>query len=84
VRAGYTFLGAVVQRSLSSGALLPSFNPLFPGVPIGAFSPLKGARPFRRAPHSGYFAISYSRPRWYGQLTGTLVGRRDDSDFFSD
>ena len=59
VRAGYTYLDAVVQRSFSSDALSPTFNPAFPTIAIGAYSPLVGARPFRRAPNSGYFAVSY-------------------------
>jgi len=82
-RGGYTYLDAVVQRSFSSESQ-PSYNPDFPNVPIGAFSPLVGARPFHRAPHSGYFGLTYNRSRWYGSFTGTLVGRRDDSDFLTD
>jgi len=69
------------MRSFSSDAIGPTFNPNFPSVPIGAYSPLVGARPFRRAPHSGYFGLSYSHARISSLLTGTLVGRRDDSDF---
>jgi iron complex outermembrane receptor protein/vitamin B12 transporter len=85
-RGGYTYLDAVVQRSFTSDALGPSFNlsSTFPTIPIGAFSPLTGARPFRRAPHSGYLALSYHRSKWTASLTGTFVGRRDDSDFISD
>jgi vitamin B12 transporter len=82
-RGGYTYLDAVVQQSFSSESL-PSYNPNFPTVAIGAFSPLVGARPFRRAPHSGYFGLTYNRSKWYGSFTGTLVGRRDDSDFLTD
>jgi iron complex outermembrane receptor protein/vitamin B12 transporter len=85
-RAGYTYLDAVVQRSFSSDALSPSFNTAsnFATTPIGVYAPLDGARPFRLAPHSGYFAIGYNGSRLTTQLTGTLVGRRDDSDFLSD
>jgi iron complex outermembrane receptor protein/vitamin B12 transporter len=83
-RGGYTYLDAVVERSFSSDTLFPSFNQSFPAIPIGAFSPLKGERPFRRAPHSGYFGINYSRSRWLLSVTGTLVGKRDDSDFLFD
>ena len=83
-RGGYTYTDAVVQHSFSSdqgeGA---SKNPDFPSIPIGAFSPLVGARPFRVAPHSGYFGLNYARSKFYSSLTGTLVGRRDDSDFLS-
>ncbi len=82
-RGGYTYLDAVVQQSFSSESL-PSYNPNFPTIAIGAFSPLVGARPFRRAPHSGYFGLTYNRSKWYGSFTGTLVGRRDDSDFLTD
>jgi vitamin B12 transporter len=82
-RGGYTYLDAVVQRSFSSESQ-PTYNPNFPNIPIGAFSPLIGARPFRRAPHSGYFGLTYNRSRWYGSFTGTLVGRRDDSDYLTD
>jgi iron complex outermembrane receptor protein/vitamin B12 transporter len=80
-RAGYTYLDARVQRSFSSDAVGPSINPEFLNIPIGAFSPLVGARPFRRAPHTGYFSISYSKARWDALLQGTLVGPRDDSTF---
>ena len=94
-RAGYTYTDAVVQRSFSSnnlGCLPPSdlsgctFNTSsnFSNLPIGADTPLVGARPFRVAPNTGYFAINYTRPKFFSSLTGTLVSRRDDSDFLSD
>lgn len=85
-RGGYTYLDARVQRSFSSDALAPSFNPLFPDIPIGAFSPLVGARPFRRAPHTGFLALMYHNRRFSSLFQGTFVGRRDDSTFllFSD
>ncbi len=82
-RGGYTYLDAVVQQSFSSSSL-PSPGTSFPNIKIGAFSPLVGARPFRRAPHTGYFGLTYNASRWYGAFTGTLVGRRDDSDFATD
>jgi iron complex outermembrane receptor protein/vitamin B12 transporter len=85
VRGGYSYTDAVVQNSFSSdqgGG--ESINPAFPGVPIGAFSPLVGARPFRVAPHSGYFGLNYTHSKFYSSLTDTMVGRRDDSDFLSD
>ncbi len=83
LRGGYTYLDARVQRSFSSDATGPSYNTSFnfPTIAIGNYSPLVGARPFRRAPHSGYFAFEYARNRLDAQLTGTLVGRRDDSTF---
>lgn len=92
-RATYTYLDAVVERSFTSdaaGCAFPSLqafcaiNPAFPNIPIGAFAPLKGGRPFRRAPHSGSFTVDYSRARLNLALSGYLVSRRDDSTFLSD
>jgi iron complex outermembrane receptor protein/vitamin B12 transporter len=83
-RGGYTYLDARVQRSFSSDALAPAINPNFPNIPIGAFSPLIGARPFRRSPHTGFLAVTYSRPRWSALLQGVFVGPRDDSTFLLD
>jgi vitamin B12 transporter len=85
-RGGYTYTDPVVQRSFSSDNLDPSFNTAFnfSNIPIGAYSPLVGARPFRIAPHTGYFALSYTRSKFYTTFTGTLVGRRDDSDYLVD
>ena len=84
-RGGYTYLDAVVQRSFSSSSA-PTYNnsSSFSNIRIGQYSPLVGARPFRRAPHSGYFGLNYMRSRWYGSLTGSLVSRRDDSTYLSD
>ena len=84
-RGGYTYIDAVVQHSFSSDqAGGGSINPAFPDIPIGAFSPLVGARPFRIAPHTGYFVLNYARSRFYSSLVGTIVGKRDDSDFLFD
>ena len=83
-RGGYTYLDAVVQQLLLQRIAAQPTTRTFPHIPIGAFSPLVGARPFRRAPHSGYFGLTYNRSKWYGSFTGTLVGRRDDSDFLTD
>jgi iron complex outermembrane receptor protein/vitamin B12 transporter len=92
LRAGYTYLDAVVQRSFTSDAFNCSppapqpfcANPAFPGIPIGAFAPLVGARPFRRAPHTGSFRVGYSREKFNLFVGGYLVSRRDDSTFLSD
>ena len=83
-RGGYTYTDAVIQRSFNGPSFNTSFN--FSDVPIGAVAPLVGARPFRVAPQTGYFSFTYTHPKFYGSLTGTLVGKRDDSDFleFSD
>jgi iron complex outermembrane receptor protein/vitamin B12 transporter len=85
-RGGYTYLDAVVQRSFTSDAIGPSYNTAsnFSTVPIGIFSPLIGARPFRRAPHTGYITVAYHHARWTASMTGRFVGTRDDSDFLFD
>lgn len=84
VRGGYTYLDARVERSFSGDALSPAINPAFPNIPIGAFSPLVGARPFRRAPHTGFLTLLYNQARWSALFQSTFVGRRDDSTFLSD
>jgi iron complex outermembrane receptor protein/vitamin B12 transporter len=84
VRAGYTWTESKVQQSFSSDALSPSINPAFPNILIGAYDPLVGARPFRVPPHKGFFSATYQQPRWFVSLTGSIVGRADDSTFLSD
>jgi len=79
-QGNYTYLDAVTTKSFG----VPAYNPQFPDVPIGAFSPLVGARPFRRAPHSGSLALFYNHRKFTGAFSGSLIGRRDDSTFLSD
>jgi len=89
LRGGYTYLDAVVQRSFSSSALEPVFNTGLPGepapsfskVPIGAFDPLRGARPFQRPPHTGFVAVNYSGKQYAVAFTGAFASRSDDSTF---
>jgi iron complex outermembrane receptor protein/vitamin B12 transporter len=81
-RGGYTYLDSVVQRSFANDdvALLgpvPTYN----GIPIGAYSPLKGARPFRRPPHTGFFTASYSSRKITGVFTSAFSSRSDDSTY---
>ncbi len=76
----YTYTDGLVTKAFGT----PSFNPLFPTIPIGAFSPLAGERPFRIAPHSGSVALFYNRKKFNSAFTGYFVGRRDDSTFLSD
>ncbi len=91
VRAGYTYLNAKVDQSFASSALsvqkggFPSTNPAFPNIPIGG-SPFIGSRPFRRPPHTGYFAVQYTGSKLSAALKGALASRSDDSTFldFSD
>lgn len=84
LRAAFTRLHARVLRSYSSDALSPTVNPLFPGIPIGAYAPLVGARPFRRAPESGSLEIFFSRAHWLFDANGYFSSRRDDSTYLLD
>jgi iron complex outermembrane receptor protein/vitamin B12 transporter len=86
LRGGYTYLDAVIQRSFANDdvALLgpiPTYNGVPNGIPIGADSPLEGARPFRRAPHTGFFTASYSAKQFTALFSSAFVSRSDDSDF---
>ena len=82
LRGGYTYLDAVVQRSFANDdeALLGPI-PTYNGIPIGAYSPLQGARPFRRPPHTGFFTASYSHDRLTAVFSSAYVSRSDDSNF---
>ncbi|MGC1461648.1 MAG: TonB-dependent receptor [Terracidiphilus sp.] len=82
-RGGYTYLDSVVQRSFSSdnAALLGGFATTFNGIPVGIYSPLKGARPFRRPPHSGFFTASYAGKKITAVFTSAFASRSDDSTF---
>jgi iron complex outermembrane receptor protein/vitamin B12 transporter len=84
VNVSYTYLDAEVSESFSGGALAPATNPAFPGVQIGAFSPLIGARPFRRPTHSGNVFLAYTRGPAQVSFSGYFAGARDDSTFLSD
>ena len=79
-QSNYTHLNAIVTKAFGS----PSFNPAFPNIPIGAYSPLEGQRPFRRAPNSGSLGLVYGYGKFSGSFTGYLIGSRDDSTFLSD
>jgi iron complex outermembrane receptor protein/vitamin B12 transporter len=84
LRGGYTYLDAVVQRSFTNDdvALLGPI-PTFNGIPIGADSPLEGARPFRRAPHTGFFTATYTHQGLSAVFTSAFASRSDDSDFLA-
>lgn len=86
VRGGYTYLDSVVTQSFATDAVAanngtPTTNPNIPGVAIGALSPLVGARPFRRAPHSGFFSVQYTQRHFAAGINGALASRSDDSTF---
>ncbi len=86
MRGGYTYLDAVVQRSFDSDneALLGGYAPSYNGIPIGDYSPLVGARPFRRPPHTGFFTATYTRGFFTGLFNAAFASRSDDSTFLSD
>jgi vitamin B12 transporter len=81
IRGGYTYLEGQVQRSFSSDAVGPSTNPHIPGVLIGNDSPLIGARPFRRPPHTGFVSASYAFSKFTLVGTGAFASRSDDSTY---
>jgi len=85
VRGGYTYLAARVVQSFSSDELATGgaqyANPNFPNVAIGIYGPLKGGRPFRRPPNTGYFAVEYNRPKFTFAFKGAIASRSDDSTY---
>ncbi len=84
LQGGYTYLDAVVLRSFSSDASSngkSNNNPNLPSIAIGAESPLVGARPFRRPPHTGYFNVQYTATKFSAAFKGALASRSDDSTF---
>ena len=86
MRGGYTYTDSVVQRSFSSDneALLDGYAPTYNGIPIGDYSPLVGARPFRRAPHTGFFTATYSTGKLTGLFNAAFASRSDDSTYLYD
>lgn len=83
LRGGYTYLDAVVQRSFDSDneALAGGYAPTYNGIPIGAISPLVGARPFRRPPHTGFITATYSHQKLSAIFNAAFASRSDDSTF---
>jgi iron complex outermembrane receptor protein/vitamin B12 transporter len=82
LRGGYTYLDAVVQRSFTNDdqALLGPI-PTFDGIPVGPYAPLEGARPFRRAPNTGYLTATYAAKRFTGVFSSAFASRSDDSTY---
>ena len=82
LRGGYTYLDAVVQRSFTNDdQTLLGPIPTFDGVPVGPYAPLEGARPFRRAPHTGYLTATYAAKRFTGVFSSAFASRSDDSTY---
>ena len=84
LKAEYTYTDAVVTQSFASSAQAPSYNPAFPNIPIGAYTPLIGGRPFGVPRNSGSMALIYSKRRFGMSATGYFVSRSDDSTFLTD
>jgi iron complex outermembrane receptor protein/vitamin B12 transporter len=82
-RGGYTYLDAAVQRSFTNddAALLGPIPTFSNGIPIGPYSPLVGARPFRRAPHTGFFSATYASSKLTGIFSAAFASRSDDSTY---
>jgi iron complex outermembrane receptor protein/vitamin B12 transporter len=85
LRGGYTWLDSVVQRSFDSDneALISGYAPTYNGIPIGVYTPLVGARPFRRPPHTGFITASYSRSRLVTFFNAAFASRSDDSTYLA-
>ena len=83
LRGGYTYLQAAVERSFDSDneAFIGGYAPTFDGIPIGAISPLKSARPFRRPPHTGFISASYTGGKFTVLFNSAFASRSDDSTF---
>jgi iron complex outermembrane receptor protein/vitamin B12 transporter len=81
VSASYTYLDAEVTEAFGRSA---AFNPAFPDIPIGIYSPLVGERPFRRPVNSGTLFVGYTAGPIDIALSGYFAGKRDDSTFLSD
>jgi iron complex outermembrane receptor protein/vitamin B12 transporter len=79
--ASYTYLDAEVTRAFGANAVI---NPAFPAVPIGAFAPLVGERPFRRPANSGALFVSYVDGPASVAVSAYFAGKRDNSTFLSD
>jgi vitamin B12 transporter len=85
LRGGYTWTEASVQRSFDSdNEALTAVTYLNTGIPVGALSPLKGARPFRIPPQTGFVSASYAGKRWTLISTASFASRSDDSTFLED
>lgn len=84
VAANYTYTDALVTQSFASSAQTPAYNPAYPNIPIGAYSPLVGARPFGVPRNSGSLSLIYSQRRFGMSATGYFVSRADDSTFLTD
>jgi len=70
---GYSYLASLVEQSAATAV----FNPNLPGVAIGATTALVGARPFERAPNTGFLSAQYSGSKLSASLKATFAGKSD-------
>ncbi len=84
MQGAYTYTDAIVTQSFASSAQTPAFNPAFPNIAIGIYSPLIGGRPFRVPRNSGNLALIYSKRSLGLAATGYFVSRSDDSTYLTD
>ncbi|MXZ73286.1 MAG: TonB-dependent receptor plug domain-containing protein [Acidobacteria bacterium] len=80
----YAYVDAEVTASFSSSALAPVFNPAWPDIAIGQYSPLVGERPFRRPRHVANLRVSYLLGSGQVTLAGFFSGKSDGSTFLAD
>jgi len=84
MRGGYTYLDGVVQRSFTSDNEVGyglTYNNNGTLIPLGGYTPLVGARPFRRPPHTGFFTASYAEKKLTAVFTSAFASRSDDTTF---
>ena len=83
LRGGYTYLDSKVQRSYTQDNEWYAAGTVVTvdGIPVGAYAPLVGARPFRRPAHTGFINASYSSGKLTGLFTAAFASRSDDSTF---
>ncbi len=79
-----------LNRSIARGAEFEAHARLKRRLSLdGAYTNLStrildsGGPLFRRPKHSGSLLLNYAASRWGGDLGGSFVGRRTDSDFFA-
>ena len=70
---GYTYLASLVEQSKAT----PSFNAGLPGIAIGATTALTGARPFDRAPGTGFLVTQITESKYTASFKAAFASRSD-------
>lgn len=74
--------GRIRPSLLLSTAYVYTSSQILANPPQVAFDPFLPGQPLLRRPkHAGSLLLNYSSQRWGGELGGSFVGRRADSDF---